>query len=110
MKLHDDVLLMCGLSGRAGLFPSPTDARRNEASEIWHGLLPHTDPRKEPSRTAKILDALAQVGVNDKEVIAVAVARQASPKTILPYSLRAMKLFPFLHSNTIIPSLSKSGT
>ena len=72
VKLHDELVLMSGLSGRASLVPAPTELRRrNETSESWNGLLP---TRKESFRTAKILDALAQVGVVSKEIIAVAVA------------------------------------
>ena len=72
LRLHDEVVLMSGLFGRASLFPQPTDPRRKETDGITHGL--SSDAGKDPSRTAKILDALAQVGVQNKEVIAVAVA------------------------------------
>ena len=60
LRLHDDLVLISSLSERA---------------EFFSGLPPKGNPRPKLSRRAKILDALALVGVTaEKEVIAVAVA------------------------------------
>lgn len=93
MKLHDELVLMSGLCGRASLFSAPTNSRRNETNGIWNGLTPSMD-RKEVSRTAKILDALAQVGVTSREVIAVAVA---------PPSETNINTVLFIASNETVP-------
>ena len=78
VKLSFELMLLSGMLRRASLFPALTDLPWNETSGITNRLL--MDSGNDPSRTAKILDALARVGLNSKGVIAVAVAPSAEPK------------------------------
>lgn len=70
IKLHDEVVLMSGLASQADLCSSSTDPRHRRTDRVWYGEI----PCQKPKRTSRILDALAQIGVSDREVIAVGVA------------------------------------
>jgi hypothetical protein len=78
--LHDEIQLMSAFGSRAQLYPKREERRLRSFVDVSYGFVlslgDAPDPQEQSgrlSRTARILDSLAQVAVSDREVVAVGI-------------------------------------